>query len=163
MIINQSYEVVELSTIKPHPNNPRHNNLDEIQSSIETNGFFGALVVNKNTNHILAGNHRYKAALAQGLTKVPVVFVAVDETTATKILLADNRTSDLGTYDDEVLVSILQELDDLQGTGYDQAGLDNLIQSINIDFDSALDGQELDVGEFNNFNHACPRCGFEYD
>jgi hypothetical protein len=29
---------------------------------IQTNGFFGALVVQRSTNKILAGSHRWKAA-----------------------------------------------------------------------------------------------------
>jgi len=45
-------------------------------------------------------------------------------------LLADNRTSDLATYDDEVLVQLLEAAaadDDLIGTGYDGDDLDDLL------------------------------------
>jgi DNA modification methylase len=64
------------------------------------------------------------------MTEVPVYWVDVDDATARRIMLADNRTNDLATYDDEVLAELLEAAaadDDLLGTGYDGDDLDDLL------------------------------------
>ncbi len=43
----------------------------------------------------------------------------VTDEVARRIVLADNRTADLGTYDDQILVDLLKGMSDLDGTGYD--------------------------------------------
>jgi len=120
--LNTTYEEVDVTTIKTHPANPRRGDLDVIKDSISVNGFYGSVVVNKRTSHILAGNHRYMAAKALGYDKVPVTWVDVGEHEEKRILAADNRTSELGGYDEAVLADLLQELSDadmLDGTGYE--------------------------------------------
>ena len=132
-IINQEYAEVALTALKPHPMNPRRGNVTEIAKSIAHNGFYGALVAQVGTGHILAGNHRYLAAKEQGLKTLPVVWVDVDETEAQRILLADNRTSDLGDYDNEQLAALLDGLaqgEGLDGTGYEQSDLDALLAGL---------------------------------
>lgn len=132
-IINQQYAEVALDTLKPHPMNPRRGDVAEISKSIAHNGFYGALVVQKSTGHILAGNHRYLAAKEQGMASLPVIWVNVDEVEAQRILLADNRTSDLGGYDNEQLAALLDGLaqgDGLEGTGYKQSDLDALLAGL---------------------------------
>ena len=136
--VNSGYEVVPIATIKPHPRNPRQGNLDAIKSSVDVNGFFGAVVANKRTGHILAGNHRYLAAKSLGHEDIPVVWVDVGEAEARRILLADNRTSDLGDYDSAVLASMLQGLHDdggLLGTGYEEEDLVRLLDELGHGFD----------------------------
>ena len=61
---------------------------------------------------------------------VPVYWVDVDDAEAKRILLADNRVSDLATWDDTILVSLLESLandDALLGSGYDGDDLDALL------------------------------------
>ncbi len=134
--LNTTYEEVDVTRIKTHPANPRRGDLDVIKDSISVNGFYGSVVVNKRTSHILAGNHRYLAAKALGYDKVPVTWVDVGEHEEKRILTADNRTSELGGYDEAVLADLLQELSDadmLEGSGYrdDELGdmLDELVES----------------------------------
>ena len=57
--INDGYEVLPLDAVKPHPRNPRRGDLDAIKASVDVNGFYGAVVANKRTGYILAGNHRW--------------------------------------------------------------------------------------------------------
>jgi len=119
--LNTTYEEVELSQIKTHPANPRRGDLDIIKQSISVNGFYGSVVVNRRTSHILAGNHRYLAAKDLGYETVPVTWVDVGEREEKRILAADNRTGELGGYDEALLSDLLDELgeaDMLEGTGY---------------------------------------------
>jgi hypothetical protein len=122
-IVNEAYELVPINEIKPHPRNPRAGDVDMIADSIEYHGFYGAVVVQRSTRYILAGNHRWKAAVRAGATEIPVIWVDCDDDEALRILLVDNRTNDLAAYDDEalnrLLAQILTESGHLDGTGYE--------------------------------------------
>lgn len=122
MKVDQVYEVVKLTgdtdPLKEHPQNPRRGVVEAIAESIDVNGWYGAIVAQKSTGYILAGNHRYRAAVAAGAKTVPVIWMDIDDEAALRILLADNRTADLGHYDEAVLAGILESLPTLGGTGY---------------------------------------------
>lgn len=129
----QEYRTARVDELTPHPENPRQGDVGAIHTSIETNGFYGALIVQKSTGHILAGNHRLVAAVAAGAVTVPILEIDVDDVTAKRILLADNRTNDLATYDNEALAQLLTALameDELLGTGYDGDDLDLLLSDL---------------------------------
>jgi site-specific DNA-methyltransferase (adenine-specific) len=129
----QDYETVPVGRIQPHPDNARRGNLPLIRESIRTNGFVGACVVQRSTGNILVGNHRYLAAIEEGFAEIPVVWVDKSDGEARRLLLADNRTSDLAVYDDEALVELLivHAADDgLVGTGWDDAELAALLAAI---------------------------------
>ena len=129
-VLNTKVVDVPIDMVSPHPENPRVGNVDAIADSILTNGFYGALIVQKSTNHIIAGNHRWKAAVQLGMKTVPTIMVDVDDEAAVRILLADNRTSDLGTYDDSALAALLSSLPNLDGTGYTPDDLSELLPDI---------------------------------
>lgn len=144
-IINDSeIETVSVEDLKVHPNNPRKGNLKALSESLEVNGFYGAIIAQKSTGYILAGNHRYMASREKGVTELPVIWVDVDENQAKKILLADNRTSDLAIYDEEELADLLQSLDNLEGVGYSEKDL-NMLLGIE---DNNDDDHELFEAEF---------------
>ena len=85
-------------------------------------------MVNRPTGQILVGNHTYRAAVALGWPEVAVTYVDVDEAEARRIVLVDNRTADLGTYDDERLADLLTSVArDMTGTGYTTDDLDELL------------------------------------
>lgn len=131
-VIEQVTETVALDRLRPHPRNPRRGNLEAIQHSITANGFYGAVVAQRSTGYVLAGNHRLLAARGIGLEQIPVMWVDVDDDRAVRILLADNRTNDLASYDEAGLAELLQGLPDLDGTGYDSRAVDELLQELGI-------------------------------
>jgi ParB-like chromosome segregation protein Spo0J len=59
-IINQEYELVPTGRLRPHPRNVNRGDLAVIAESIAQNGFYGAVVAQRSTGYILAGNHRTK-------------------------------------------------------------------------------------------------------
>ena len=99
--INTAIESVALALLKPHPRNVNQGDFGAIQQSVETNGFYGTIVANKRTGHILAGNHRYAVAKQLGFADVPVAWVDVDDEEELRILIADNRTTRLGIDNEE--------------------------------------------------------------
>ena len=119
-------EVVAIDSLKPYPLNPRRGNLRAIQESLTINGQYRPIVVQQNTNLILAGNHTWQAAKNLGWSEIAVSFVECDEKSAKKIVLADNRTSDLGSFNDAMLLELLEELEGWQGTGYTEDEFDKI-------------------------------------
>lgn len=151
-IINTRTKVVPVETLQPHPENPRIGNVDAIAASIAANGFYGSVIAREGTNDILAGSHRWKAAQQAGLTKIPVTFIDVDDATARRIMLADNRTSELGSYNDDALLTLLDSFsEDLMGTGYTDDDLNRLLRSTGARgeregaFLADIDGESADL------------------
>jgi len=163
-ILNQQSETVAISALKEHPRNPNRGDVDAIESSIHENGFYGAVVAQKSTGYILAGNHRYKAAQQAGAQSLPVIWVDVDDTKALKILLADNRTAELAHRDNEALAALLQELsseDELVGSGYGDEDLEALLKALEPDGLDIGDTEEEETQPQRDLYH-CPKCGFEF-
>lgn len=129
-VVTQQYEQVPVGSLKPHPENPRRGNAEAIDESITSNGFYGAIVVQRSSGCILVGKHRWERAGALGIETVPVLWADVDDVTARKIVLADNRTSDLAGYDDQKLAEFLASVQSsgLEGSGYDQEEFDQIIE-----------------------------------
>lgn len=131
-------EQIPVEQLLPHPMNPRKGNIDKIAESIKANGFYGVIVAQKSTKYILAGNHRWMAARQLGLESVPVMWLNVSDAQAKKILLADNRTSDLAEYANDALQELLRSVlaeGDMRGTGYDPTDVEALIDEVTDDPD----------------------------
>ena len=127
---------IPLDELQTYHANPRIGNVGAIKDSLRTNGQFRPILVNRGTltgreNEILAGNHTFLAAreLHRDYPRDPewenleCYVVDVDTDQATRIVLADNRTAELGTFDDLALLEELGKLDSISGTGYDPADL----------------------------------------
>jgi len=144
--VGDKVEMVAIGDLACHPENPRRGNLDEIRSSIRVNGFYGALVVQRSTGHILAGNHRFMAAEAEGLDRVPVIYVDADDEDAKAILVGDNRLSDLAENDPELLAALLQAIqsreEGLTGTGYSDDDLAQMLAQAAGDMGAELEGED---------------------
>ncbi|MFK4760309.1 DNA methyltransferase [Microbacterium sp. ZW T5_45] len=115
--------------------NPRRGDVRAIADSLRVHGQYRPLVVNVGSVtgrpfEILAGNHTYLAAVSLGWAEVQATTVDVDDETAHRIVLADNRLADLGAYDDADLVAALEAAGDLEGTGYERGDLDALLAEL---------------------------------
>lgn len=132
-ILNQEVKNVSVDDLTSHPKNPRRGNVESIKESIEFNGFYGVVIAQKSTGHILAGNHRWKAAKESGADEIPVIWLDVDDDHALRILLADNKTNDLAEYDEGLLNELLSDLAEnssLEGTGFTNDDLGDLLDEI---------------------------------
>lgn len=157
-IAKQEYVIRAVESLLKHPRNPKKGNVAAIGDSIEKNDFYGAAVIQKSTGFIIAGNHRYEAAIEKGLKEIPVIVVDVDDATAERILLGDNRIAEMGGYDDSVLQKLLEDRTKnggLHGTGYDDTYLKKL-QEKNKPKEATPD-----KGATRHVHH-CPKCGHEW-
>lgn len=124
MLLDQDFALVDVDSLLPHPENPRRGDVAAIAESIEVNGFYGAVIAQRSTRRILVGEHRVTAARLEGATVVPVLWVDVDDDHARRIVLVDDRTSDLAETDTAALAEILAILattdGGARGSGYDE-------------------------------------------
>lgn len=119
-----------------HPDNPREGDIGAISELIREHGWYGRLIVQRATpegeprNRLVAGHHRRQAAKALGYVRLPMEFIVCSDRVAKKLVLADNRATDLASYRKDKLAQLLQEFaqaDDLEGTGYVGDDLEQLL------------------------------------
>jgi hypothetical protein len=159
-------ELVALSRLNPYYKNPRKGDVEKVAESLKAHGQIKPIGVNRGTitgrpNEILFGNHTFKAAKSLRWTKIWVKWFDVDEPTATKIVLADNGTSDGSTYDDSILTELLMGLKDsgesLIGTTYTDNVLERLVKTMdagpnaNVDMIEDADDTLEGVADLNNY------------
>lgn len=104
------------------PYDPRRISDHDLQALRRSLRFFGAVqpvVVNRRSKHVVGGHQRIKAAEAEAIATLPVVWVDLDDPSERQLNLALNRIS--GEWDEEKLAVLLSELEsagaDLSLTG----------------------------------------------
>lgn len=129
-------ETVTIDDVRPHPKNVRQGDIGAISESLKAHGQYRAIVAQRSSGHIVAGNHTWKAAKALGWKEIAVHWLDCDDETAVRVMLADNRANDLATYDDTALAELLKELNStevaLSGTLFDGDTLDDLVAELNL-------------------------------
>ena len=130
-LLTHDAKLVPLSELKPYRDNPRRGDVEAIRESLRVNGQYRPLVVREQTREVLAGNHTLQAAKAEGWTEVWATFVRCDAKQARRIVLVDNRSSDVAGYDTDALAQLLGKLPTLEGTGYDDGALGELLAEVN--------------------------------
>jgi DNA modification methylase len=121
--------LVRTEDLHAHPSNPRRGNVEVIQRSLERFGQQRPLLALPDGT-IVAGNHTYRAAVESGWTHIAVVRSDLTDAEVDAYLVADNRTSDLGVYDDTQLAALLKRQyddDTLLGTGYERDDVEELL------------------------------------
>jgi site-specific DNA-methyltransferase (adenine-specific) len=94
------------------------------------------IVVQASTGYVVAGNHLLKAARALGWTEIAANIEDLDDASAIAFGLADNRTAELGRYDDALLAAILAEQEaaaNLAATGYDADDVAAILAAAQVD------------------------------
>lgn len=119
------------ASLTPYARNARRGDIALLRDSLTRFGQYKPILVRARTNEVLAGNQIWLAAGELDWQEIAVTFVDVDDDTAARIVLIDNRAGDRGTYDEQALADLLGELPDLEGTGYEQGDLDALLESLN--------------------------------
>lgn len=125
---------MDINLIIPYENNPRNNDkaVEAVANSIREFGFKVPIIIDKN-NVIVAGHTRLKAAKKLGLTDIPVV--KADDLTEDQVKafrLADNKVSELATWNEDLLMKELK--------------------SINLDMTQFNFEEPLDITEEDDFN-----------
>lgn len=167
-------EFVRIGKLHEHPKNPRKNDhaVDAIANSIKRFGFTSPIVANKD-HTILAGHTRFKAAKKIGLETVPVVYVDLNPTDAELLMIADNKLGEKADWNTDQLSDLLTGLEkkgeSLDILGFEDQELDLLLGVFNnqpskdVEKYTPPKNEELDLDDFEQFDHTCPRCNFEWN
>ena len=127
-------KMMRLSDLKPYENNARTHSdeqIGQIAASIQEFGFLNPILCDPDGN-IIAGHGRYMAAKQLGLETVPCLQIeGLTDEQRRAYILADNRLTELGGWDMDM---VKMELEDLDAEG----------------FDISLTGFELDLDDVDN-------------
>lgn len=146
--------IVELNIhdLVPYENNPRNNieAVEYVANSIEKFGFKVPIVVDTN-NVIVAGHTRYMASKKLGLETVPCI--VADDLTEEQIKafrLADNKVSEIATWDDELLAIELSDIVDMDMGDF--GFIEDIKEEIEKDVEEKADVEFTEVlGEEHNY------------
>lgn len=166
-----SLEYVPIAQLKPARKNPKSHDLGEIHRSFERHGYVEPITVDDRTGRLVAGHGRVetlKQIKAKGGTPpdgirldksgewlVPVVkgWSSGSDDQADAYLLASNRLTVLGGWNDHDLAALLKELalsGNLEGTGFDGDDLDEMVKA-----------EAPAIEAVAREPKKCPQCGFE--
>jgi DNA modification methylase len=119
-----SIEYVGTDTLILCESNPRKNDVavESMVQSFKAFGWTNPILVRRDNNTVIAGHTRLKAARAEGLAVVPVVYLDLNEVDAKAYMLADNKMVENVEWDFPKLADLFVELDglnvDLSLTGF---------------------------------------------
>lgn len=143
-------EYIALGALRRWPRNPKEHAHDQLEKSFGRFGFNQPLLVDERVNQLVAGHgrletlQRLKAAGAEpparvtvgedGDWMVPVIrgVAFQDDHEAEAFLLADNRLSEVGGWDEAALSAMLQDLkavDGLDGIGFSDTEIGHLLKT----------------------------------
>ena len=152
--MSMSIKYMRLDEILGADENPKDHDIGTIIESIKRTGFNSQLIMNSSTKKLVAGHGRLEALIKMykaeysvprnilkdedGMWMVPVLsgvkFSTEEEALA--YLLADNKLTEIGGWDDTKLANILADLsDDLSGVGFDEADIESLFNDLQQDFE----------------------------
>lgn len=155
----------KISELYNDPNNARKHdekNLKAIKGSLKKFGLQKPIIISIK-DIVIAGNGTLEAARQLGWDEIDCVVTELDNFNATAYAIADNRTAELASWDEMILGSTLQSLRedgfDLGEIGFDLSALDE-IEPVIKDVTGA---KELSEDDFQEFEHTCPKCNFQFD
>ena len=142
---------IDLNSLKEYRHNPKNHprqQVVQIADSIKKFGFNNPILIDEN-NEIIAGHGRYLAAQQLQMETVPVIRLThLDETQKRVYRLADNKISENGGWNKELLaleISDLEQIyvDDITITGFEQIEINNLITDTTPAPDKKLNKMEF--------------------
>jgi ParB-like chromosome segregation protein Spo0J len=141
-------------------------NIKSIMDSLKMHGQRKPIVLY--SDMIVAGNGTVEAAKRLGWSEVWVNNDSFDSIEHAKAYaVQDNRTAELAAWDDQQLGDTLTELKeagwDLDTIGFNEFELQKIINGEEEIIRDINGSKELSEDEFSEFDHTCPKCGFEFD
>jgi ParB-like chromosome segregation protein Spo0J len=168
----QKIEHWPLDRLVPYDRNARTHSAEQvaqISASIQEFGFTNPILV-ASDDGIIAGHGRLQAAQELALDTVPVV--VLDHLTPAQrraYVLADNKLALNAGWDDALLAEEITALHledfELSTLGWSDSDIADMLDPEGIDEPAKeYEGsQEYEEDEFSEFEHKCPRCGFEFN
>jgi hypothetical protein len=163
-----------------HPENVKDHHIQAITISYQAHGFVASGILDTRTGKLLAGHGRIKAladmkrngakapdGIRNGgddwLVPVQTGYTSKNDIQAKAYMVADNKLTIAGGWDEVALAELLQEVAnsdevELIASGFDGDELDDLLRDLN----------PLPPDDFPEFNddidteYCCPKCNYEW-
>lgn len=126
-----AYPIEQLDLLE---GNPRLGDVEAVRRSYERFGQQKPIVARHDGERgvVIAGNHQLRAARLLGWDEIAVVWAdGLSDDEARAFSLADNRTAELGGYDDDLLAEMLSyvadDVDLLAATGWSEKDIEKLV------------------------------------
>jgi hypothetical protein len=147
-------EYMPLSGLKKNPSNPKHHAEEILGASFSRFGFVAPMILDERTGMLAAGHGRYdllvglkgegkpapsRVKVADGEWLVPVIrgVSFQNDAEAAAYLVADNKTTEAGGWDLQMLTGVLNGLSTsglgLSGVGFSEVDLDKLLTEFPVD------------------------------
>lgn len=144
-------EIVPVEQVKPNPKNPNQHpdkQIELLAKIIKEQGWRAPVTVSTRSGLVVRGHGRLQAAIAAGLSRVPVDYQSYDsEESELADLIADNRLSELADLDKEMLFDLFQDMEgsdfDMFLTGYSEEEIAKLGEELSED-------DMLDIDDINS-------------
>jgi len=133
---------------------------DSLEAVLDSVGFVAPVRVNKNTGHIVDGHLRVQIAMRKGQPTVPVDYLDLTPEEEDLVLATFDPIAALAVSDNEKIEELMADIE------VDDERLQDLLSTLDINKaikDLKNKSKELDPNDYNDFEHKCPKCGFEYD
>lgn len=143
--IHCSYtELKDPTLLVPNPRNPNQHSATQINllaRIIQSQGWRAPITISKRSGFVVRGHGRLEAALALGLTEVPVdVQEYASEAEEYADLIADNRLAELSSIDNKLLADLLKDTGDCAAfTGFSAKEIDKLVSEAECLADSGTE------------------------
>lgn len=137
----------KINEVKPYDKNPRNNDdaVPGVMASIEQFGFKVPCVIDKE-GVLITGHTRLKAAKRLGIKEIPCVIADdLSEAQIKAYRLADNKVSEVATWNDDLLKA---ELDDILDIDMESMGFDIEIEDITEEIETKFH-RELTFDAYN--------------
>lgn len=141
-----------LEALRPDPRNPRvhtRKQVRQIARSIEAFGFNVPVLVD-GSDQVVAGHGRLLACKELGWREIPVISLKhLSPEQARAFLIADNRLTEIATWDDQLLAEQLKALSEvdldfsLDITGFELAEIDLRIEALDAGSDEPDPADEV--------------------
>jgi ParB-like chromosome segregation protein Spo0J len=132
-------EYLPIGQLRVNQRNPRrHSNrqIEQLAHSMEVFGFNVPVLIDRFYN-VIAGHARLLACALAGVEHVPVIRLEhLTPAQAKAFSIADNRITEISTWDDRLLAEILEELAaldldfNIEATGFSMGEIDLRIESL---------------------------------
>ena len=133
--------------------NPKDHDIGVLITAIQRFGFTSPLIRNEDTQKLVAGHGRLEAlitmfksgySLPKGILKeddmwlVPVVtgLNFENEEEALSYLIADNKLSEVGGWNEQALLDMLKDIDNLEGVGFDHNDAQDILDNMEAEWDA---------------------------
>jgi len=136
---------VPINEVKPWDRNPKKHNKKAIVESLKRFKPTQPILVQKGTGLIIAGHGRLEAFKELGYEEIPIIELEMSDAEARAYALVDNQTVIAGGWDDDLLLSNLQELKlelpelDMSIFGFSDKHTEKKSEEDDFDVDAAID------------------------